>query len=259
MQILVCIDDTDNIESRGTGELAEMIRHAMEEKGWGKTKHVTRHQLLLHPDIPYTSHNSSMCFQAEIKAELLPDVISYATDFLARECQQEADPGLCIVVVDRLTETAKRTVINFGCKAKNRVLTKAEAYDLANQLDIHLSEHGGTGQGVIGALAGAGLRLSDNDGWFKGDHKVGKQGEAMTVQRLRSFPAIDQVKSVNGVYLPENGYVVIGNKLKTVLLEGEAVILVYPEDLGNGDFIWRTCEKKQLREYEAKMNCVADE
>jgi len=258
LQILVCIDDTDNIESRGTGELAEMIRRSMEEKGWGKTQHVTRHQLLLHPDIPYTSHNSSMCFQAEIEAALLPHVISYAEAFLARECQQEADPGLCVLAVDGLTEQAKRTVINFGYKAKKTVLTKAEAYDLANQLEIHLSEHGGTGQGVIGALAGAGLRLSNNDGWFKGDHKVGRQGEAMTVQRLLSFSAIDQVKSVNGACLPENDYVVIGNKLKTVLLEGKAVILVYPEDLGNGDFIWKTCEKKQLREYEAKMNCVAD-
>ena len=35
MHIVLCIDDTDNIDSRGTGELATLIAEAIEEKGWG--------------------------------------------------------------------------------------------------------------------------------------------------------------------------------------------------------------------------------
>ena len=71
MQILISIDDTDNLDSRGTGEIASLIAEAVQQKGWGTTGMVTRHQLLVHPDIPYTSHNSAMCFTAEIGAECL--------------------------------------------------------------------------------------------------------------------------------------------------------------------------------------------
>ena len=48
-----------------------------------------------------------------------------------------------------------------------------DAYLLAEQFpELSLSEHGGTGDGVIGALAGVGLRLSGSDGRIKGkiDH-----------------------------------------------------------------------------------------
>ena len=57
MNIFIGIDDTDNLESRGTGRLARSIAADL-----GKTYDlygVTRHQLLVHPDIPYTSHNSA--------------------------------------------------------------------------------------------------------------------------------------------------------------------------------------------------------
>lgn len=87
MRILVSIDDTDTIkaegaEVRGTGQLASLIRQAIEDWGWGYCAPVTLHQLFIHPDIPYTSHNSAMCFQAEIDAKYLDDIITFASDFL---------------------------------------------------------------------------------------------------------------------------------------------------------------------------------
>jgi len=42
--ILLCIDDTDNIDSRGTGELATLLAGIIEEKKWGTSTPVTRHQ-----------------------------------------------------------------------------------------------------------------------------------------------------------------------------------------------------------------------
>ena len=150
MNILLCIDDTDSIDSRGTGELAENIANAIENCGWGKTSSVTRHQLLLHKDIPYTSHNSSMCFEAEIQEKYLKNIVDYASGYLKNESEPESDPGLCVVVADYLNDNNK--LINFGYKAKRTILTKENAYDVAKELDIHLSEHGGSGQGVIGAL-----------------------------------------------------------------------------------------------------------
>ena len=68
MKILISIDDTDNLESCGTGELATQISQTIAEQGWGTCSYITRHQLLVHPDVPYTSHNSAMCFEATIDA-----------------------------------------------------------------------------------------------------------------------------------------------------------------------------------------------
>ena len=67
MKVLISIDDTDNIESRGTGALASLLSKECENRNWGRTYPITRHQMLIHPDIPYTSHNSSMCFSVDPK------------------------------------------------------------------------------------------------------------------------------------------------------------------------------------------------
>ena len=42
MEILVGIDDTDNLESPGTGHLAEMLRSDLEKLYGGKTSRITR-------------------------------------------------------------------------------------------------------------------------------------------------------------------------------------------------------------------------
>jgi len=248
MKILVCIDDTDSIDSRGTGELASLIAKTIQEKGWGKCSQITRHQFLLDPNIPYTSHNSSMCFQAEIDREYLQQLIDYASDFLRRESEAEADPGLCVAVIDDLLE--QKSLIDFGYKAKREVLSKEEAYSLAERLKIHLSEHGGTGQGVIGALAGVGLRLSNNDGRFKGKLKINAPDNLIKVQDLCTHPDIDQVRSLEGKVLADSEIVCLGNMVKPILLEGKAVLLVHSVKTDDGRTIWETCSKNQISDYE---------
>ena len=61
MNIFICIDDTDNLESIGTGEVLEELMAALDAQQLAQCSFVTRHQLFIHPDIAYTSHNSSMC------------------------------------------------------------------------------------------------------------------------------------------------------------------------------------------------------
>ena len=65
MRIYICVDDTDDLtKSTSTGRIADMIGKAITKKYGGRVdKGVTRHQLLIHEDIDYTSHNSSMCTQ----------------------------------------------------------------------------------------------------------------------------------------------------------------------------------------------------
>jgi hypothetical protein len=246
MQVLISIDDTDNLESRGTGEIASLIAEAVHEKGWGKTGMVTRHQLLVHPDIPYTSHNSAMCFPAEIAAECLERVIAFAGEFLGRESAAGSDPGLCVAPLDRLVDGEE--LIVFGLQAKREVLTMQHAFELAGRLGVHLSEHGGTGQGVIGALAGAGLRLYGNDGRMKGALDFGGRS-LLRVAELLDHPSVDEVRPVNGAALHPAELVEIGEKPKTVLQYGASVLLVAAQSREGSEAAWQTVHRKQLRGY----------
>lgn len=259
MHVLVCIDDTDSLECKGfkgTGDLAQKISMAIEEYGWGKCKRVTRHQLLLHEDIPYTSHNSSMCFEADIDENHLNSVINFGSKFLSTESEPSADPGLCVAVIDQLTDP--EALIQFGYMAKQVVLKKEDAYSLAQRLGIHLSEHGGTGQGVIGALAGAGLRLGGNDGWFKDKISIENPGECMTVSQLCKFSGAEYIKNLDGIILDESEIVMLGKMVKLTLSKGKAVVLVEPSKDKEIPVSWKTCSREQLHKLQEKNTCTEE-
>ena len=52
MHYYIGIDDTDNLESRGTGHRARQLGTMLEEAGIARLICITRHQLLVHKDIP---------------------------------------------------------------------------------------------------------------------------------------------------------------------------------------------------------------
>lgn len=245
MKILICIDDTDNIDEGGTGEVAELIAKSINENGWGKSYPITRHQLLIHPDIPYTSHNSSMCFPADIKDDYLEEIIKHAAQLLEAESATGSDPGLCVAAVDRIT--SRESLIDFGKKAKRVVVDKKEAYDLARELGVHLSEHGGTGQGIIGAIAGVGLRLTGNDGRFKGKIKLDKN--VVSVRDIYDLTNIQQVQSLEGILLQENELIKVGDRIKSILLDDKSVLLVNPIHEEDSDIRWETCSNNILKDY----------
>lgn len=250
MRILICIDDTDNIDiKRGTGHLASLLAEEIEQRSWGKCKPVTRHQLFVHPDIPYTSHNSAMCFAADIDANYYDEIIKYSGEFLEREMALGSDPGLCVVVPGRLSKPG--CLIAYGFSAKQEVLNKGYAYQMAAKMNIHLSEHGGTGDGVVGALAGAGLRLSGNDGRFRGKFTPTLPGQALSVGDIYKRTFITRVKSkTSGYTLRNHELVEMGEVMKAVLIEREAVLLVNPlATPGAREAIWRSCSKDELRVY----------
>jgi hypothetical protein len=242
VEIYVAIDDTDSLEFGATGQSANELRRLIEDKGWGKSEAVTRHQLLLHPDIPYTSHNSSMCFKAVIGGHNLDEFITSAAKFLRETSAAGSDPGLCVAVKERIKNLEE--LLSFGHKAKVEVLSKAEAYKTAENCGLHLSEHGGTGLGIIGALAGIGLRITGNDGRFQGRVQLGNSGETIAVGEIIAQTEIDEVQSMDGQALANDETMVIGEKIKTVLLEGKRILLVYRE--GGA---WHSCNNKQLKNY----------
>lgn len=247
MKVFISIDDTDNLESIGTGHLAARLISQIEENGWGTGSFITRHQLFVHPDVPYTSHNSAMCFQAELKDSSLDGLIDYAADFLRQQSAPGSDPGLCLAVCQALQSPLE--LLDFGRRAKEQVLTKDEAYSLATKLGIHLSEHGGTGGGVIGALAGVGLRLGGNDGRIRGKLQLEHEDCITEVARVCSRPEVARVQSLAGELLPTTERIVLGEKVKTVFLDNEPVLLVAPLENLSKQARWRTCTREELRKY----------
>lgn len=249
MLILLCIDDTDNLDSRGTGELATIIANTIEDNSWGKCSGITRHQLFIHPDIPYTSHNSSMCFEAEINETFLENIICYSSDFLKNESAEGSDPGLCVAALHRMA--APDLLIDFGKRAKKEVVTKEDAYNLADELGVYLSEHGGTGQGVIGALAGVGLRLTGNDGRFKGKIMLDSESGIETVDYILSKTNIDRIITLEGNVLKDNEFVIVSRPLKSVFLDGKSTLLVNLKETleSGGGQLWEPCKKEQLSVY----------
>jgi hypothetical protein len=249
MRILVAIDDTDNLQSKtGTGKRAAQLIDFLEQRGWGRAEPITRHQLLVDPAIPYTSHNSAMCFAFDLTPGRLPDLIELAGDFLAAHCDPGSDPGLCVTEIEKLAAPGR--LIAFGYRAKEQVLSKAEAYALAEELAIHLSEHGGTGDGVVGSLAGAGLRLSGCDGRLRGKLPFSGRDEVASAGELRRQTGIELVKSLDGQHIiADDAPIRLGETLKGVMLLGQRVLLVYPTENPHDQVQWQTCTKNQLRAY----------
>lgn len=246
MLVLISIDDTDNLESRGTGKLAALLIESIEARGWGTAGPITRHQLYVHPDIAYTSHNSTMCFNLETNEGLLDELVTTAGVFLEVECAPGSDPGLCIAVVEKIRNI--RDIIDYGFRAKEEVLTKQAAYELARQNNIHLSEHGGTGIGVIGALAGIGLRLSGNDGRFRGKITIEQPDTCVSVASMIERTLVNVVQTTDGRVLPDQEIILLGETVKPVLLDGRCTLLVFPTEKDQpGEPRWQTCTKTYLK------------
>ncbi len=173
INLIICVDDTDDLtKSTSTGAVAERIADVVRKCGGLLDLDITRHQLLLDERVNYTSHNSSMAMSARIVEDSLDDVYRGAVAAIEEMKAATADPGLCFVVVpedDWEAAEGIAALVDFGMRAKREYVTIDEAFRLANAIPwVALTEHGGTGEGVIGALAGAGLRLSGSDGRFRG-------------------------------------------------------------------------------------------
>jgi len=184
-----------------------------------------------------------MCFSIETKEEYYEKILKRAIELLYEYQAEGSDPGLAIVNEDELEN--KKALIDYGFSAKKIILTKEMAYNLAKELNIHLSEHGGTGLGVIGALAGTGLRLSGEDGEFKGTVKIGEGRNEITVRELEKYPFIDEVRLLDGTEVNKDGIIKLGKKYKTIFKDKKAVFLI--EHGENGEY--RNCTKKEIRGY----------
>lgn len=172
IRAFVGFDDTDNIGSdRGTGKLARWFERELPQgcRVWG----VVRQQLLVHDDIPYTSHNSSACVVVDMPDIcLLKELTLNAAAHLENYALEGSDPGLCVACED---DSALSLLIDFGQQCTNKIMSQKAAMGVAR--GIHLSGHGGTSDGIIGAAAAVGLTAY---GW---------SGRFIEYGKLRNLPA----------------------------------------------------------------------
>jgi hypothetical protein len=253
VDLLIGIDDTDDYWTPGTGRRARALLNKLTTAGLGAPAGATRHQLLVDDRIPYTSHNSSACLawrSADGNPEAVrTNVIELVGHFLESVCPPSADPGLAVAIPSHQSETADQ-LINFGQRAKREVLRPEEARELAVATGVHLSGHGGTCGGVLGALAAVGLHLSGNDGLFITLPGLQDLPRIGTIELLRAITPIDDAR--DGEYRrPGPGETIeLGDWVRPVLLHGSAVLLLEPPgQQPDGSRIWRTAPRAVVRQH----------
>lgn len=242
MRVYVGFDDTDTIDAdRGTGKLARWFEQELPEgcRIWG----VVRQQLLVHKDIPYTSHNSSACAVVEVEdGSLLHELVTKAADHIERYALEGSDPGLCVAAEGN---GGILPLVAFGRKCTNQVVTQKEALEASSR--VHLSAHGGTSQGIIGAAAAVGLTA---DGW---------NGRFIEFRQLRSLPDRVRVAELENLDIltvsldrdsrvpaPED-LVLTKGWLRPRLWGNRAVLAVIPRE----DGIWESLGGKRQKNHDA--------
>jgi tRNA(Ile2) C34 agmatinyltransferase TiaS len=216
MLLFIGLDDTDNLDSRGTGHLARQIAAVLSTTY--TVLGVTRHQLLLDPRVPCTKNNSSAAIGLDVNGRADPAVLlEQVQALMLADYQPGSDPGLCVA------EAVPAAITVFGRRAQRELVTQAEARSLATAHGIPLVGLGGDHGGVIGALAAVGLAASQEDGRYV---LVGRSRELNGLQPISALLAagITAVQTPDGQ--PVTDGLVQTDKLRPARRGGQPVAVV---------------------------------
>ncbi len=240
--ILVGIDDTDNRASRGTGCLSRRLAERIGKTGAGKVKSISRHQLFLHRDIPYTSKNSSACMSVETKQP--EKLVNLCRDFILKESAEGSDAGLAVSGIEKIGGE----IIDFGLRAKKEVLTLGTARTLAGHCGIYLEGLTGGKEGIIGALAALGLRRWGNDGrciWLEGRELRSLRG-VYHVGEIGRITGIDAVIDTDGKMIRPGDRIGLGNWVRPVI-RNDRILLVAEKAMKNNSYEWKVASAEYIR------------
>jgi hypothetical protein len=245
VEILIGIDDTDNLESRGTGFHARSIGAAMDKNGWGQCRVITRHQLLFSPLVPFTSHNSAACIKVTTSLEQVKNIEQFCIDYLQNESAEGSDPGLCIASTENIT----LALIKFSFLCKQRVVTQQQAHSIALSAGVKLHGLGGDFQGVIGALAAVGLNGSGSDGrllWLHGMRE--RADQIVTVGELLAESGIDTLQTIDGEMIEDlNQKIAMGSWPRAIWIGGEATLII--DNSTEHSDVWQVAAKDHLKQF----------
>jgi hypothetical protein len=222
MKIYIGFDDTDSLDCEyGTGKVARWFSGDLPEgcRMWG----VVRQQLLVDEAIPYTSHNSSACVVVETSGNgrLVRELAERAAKHLERHAAPGSDPGVCVAVEG---EPGLQGLMEFGLLCTRRVVGQKDA--LRASAGFHLSGHGGTSDGIIGAAAAVGLTAS---GWCGRFIEYGLLRGLPPELRVGDLEAqgVRIVSMDRDAFVPRPGDLVLTkNWVRPRLMAGQAVLAV---------------------------------
>ena len=213
------MDDTDNLESRGTGKLSRTIAKKLSKDY--PVYGVTRHQLYKHPDIPYTSHNTCSVIHIEnLGSNAIDELFEAVKNEMMDDFIDGSDPGLAIAHESQITPA----LAAFGNDAKYTILNQEKARNLANNLEIRLEGLGGTEDGVIGAMAGLGLASTKNDGRFLIVGHKNIKGHQTAEELLNS--GIDGIYTLDGLSITKGLILNSSNRIKPCPVNGKVILFV---------------------------------
>jgi len=246
MKIYLGFDDTDTHDSLyGTGKLVRWFQGAL--PAGCECLGVVRQQLLVCDDIPFTSHNSAACLIANLlQPDLLDEVIAKAVNHLAHYAVAGSDPGLCVVSE---FEPSIRDLIEFGHFCTHSVASQRQA--LAAAANVHLSGHGGTNDGIIGAAAAVGLTVSGWSGRFIEFGDLRNLPEAVPASKLNEM-GIEVVSMERDATAPAPDDMVLTNGwLRPRLVGYLPVLFVSPQGNGQWQNIYR--KRKKMKNHLEKI------
>ncbi|MCP2000758.1 hypothetical protein [Nitrobacter winogradskyi] len=244
--ILVGIDDTDNPESRGTGYLARKLGALVAASGIARLHEITRHQLMFDRCIPYTSHNSALCMRVEVQSGGISALAATCRSYLLKHNAVGSNVGLCIAT----SSDVPPVVEDFGFKAKKEILTQDRACELARCEGLLLEGLTGDHGGVIGALAAVGLRKSGRDGRIGWRPGLRETRGIVTAAHLLSHSGIDAIRRIHtGEPVGMSDLISVNPWPRSVMIDGQAVLLVEPTENPNDQCQWQLVPKDILLEF----------
>ena len=93
---------------------------------------VTRHQLFVHPSIPFTSHNSSAAIHIDALSSDIEEIFCSTKKLMLDDFIEGSDPGLAIASSSQITPAT----VAFGLDAKIIVVTQERAREVAKNSQI---------------------------------------------------------------------------------------------------------------------------
>ena len=246
MKVYFGFDDTDNHDSLyGTGKLVRWFQKKL-LKGC-ECLGVVRQQLCVCEDIPYTSHNSAACMILEIPdPSLLEKIIDEAISHIDRYAVLGSDPGLCVATD---ANPSLGDIVDFGRFCTHSVSTQKQALQAAR--NVHLSGHGGTNDGIIGAAAAVGLTHWGWSGRFIELEGLREWPEQTTVSELMEN-GIEAVSVDRDAKIPApSDFVITNGWLRPLLMGHRPILLVMPK----APSIWESLHhKRNKKEHPTAQN-----
>lgn len=214
--LFIGLDDTDTLDSRGTGHLARQIAAALASDY--PVLGVSRHQLLVDARVPCTRNNSCAAITLDLNGDVpVGPLLERVRTLMLAEFEPGSDPGLCV------GRSVPAAVSGFGRRAQRELVNQDDAKGLASAHGLPLLALGGDGSGIIGALAAVGLAATGEDGRYV---LVGRSRELAGLQPVPALLAagIVAVQTVEGQPVTEG--LVQTDKLRPARRGGEPIAVV---------------------------------